>query len=281
MDYTQGHKLESSNQIGDNNVVSRYWRIYRQFFLSSLQRELEFRANFIAKILQNIVWMVFFLLVILVIYRNTDHVAGWNRGQAFVLAATVFLLEAISRTLFNSLIEIPEQVRKGTLDFVVTKPIDCQFWITMRRFNFDQIGSIVAGIGMLCYGVASSGIQTNAINWFGYLILFSCAVVIYNSFMTILMTLGIWLVRVDNLWVLGETVQQVARYPIDIFQPNIRAFLTYGLPLAFIATMPALQLMKAPQWQVLLTGMVWAIALFIVSRTYWTFAMKHYSSASS
>lgn len=261
--------------------MARYWRVYKRFFTSSLQRELEFRANFIAKVLQNAVWLVFFLLIILVIYRNTDSVAGWNRGDAFVLAATVFLMESISRTFFNSLIEIPEQVRKGTLDFVVTKPIDSQFWVTMRRFNFDQIGSLVSGTAMLIYGVVTATNHPTPLGWICYLVLLGASVVIYNAFMSMLMTLGIWLVRVDNLWVLGETVQQVSRYPIEIFHPNIRTFLTYYLPLAFIASVPSVQLVRAPNVTMVGIGVVWAVVFFLAARMYWNYAMRHYSSASS
>lgn len=261
--------------------MARYWRVYKRFFTSSLQRELEFRANFIAKILQNCVWIVFFLLIVLVIYRNTDSVAGWNRGDAFALAATVFLLGSFSHALFFSLMEIPEQVRRGTLDFVVTKPIDSQFWVSLRRFNFDQIGAIVAGIAMLIYGVVTSSHRPDLAAWLCFVTLFASAVLLYNSFMTILMTLGIWLVRVDNLWVLGETVQQVARYPMDIFQPQMKAFLTFTLPLAFIAYVPASQLVRGADFRLMAIGIGWAIALFLASRVYWKFAMKHYSSASS
>jgi ABC-2 type transport system permease protein len=122
--------------------VQRYWKIYRTFFVSSFARELEFRANFIAKVGQNVVWIFFFILILLVIYRNTNSVAGWSRGDAFVLAATCFFMNAAFSAFFMSLTEIPEQVRRGTLDFVLTKPVDTQFWISTRKFNFDQIGTL-------------------------------------------------------------------------------------------------------------------------------------------
>ncbi len=261
--------------------MGRYWRIYKVFFTSSLQRELEFRANFIAKTFQNCIWIVFFIVIVLVIYSRAKSIAGWNRGDAFALAATVFLMESISRTFCNSLIEIPEQVRRGTLDFVVTKPIDSQFWVGFRRFNFDLIGSIIAGIAMLVYGCVTSQANIGLPNIVLYAVAFLASVVIYNCFMMMLMTLGIWLVRVDNLWVLGETVQQVSRYPLDIYVPSVQRILTYGVPLAFIAYVPTQQLVKAPQvWPVLL-GSIWAVLLFVAARKYWIFAMKHYSSASS
>lgn len=262
-------------------MIRRYWRVYRLFVSSSFLRELEFRENFVAKLAQNCVWIVFFSLLVLVVYRNTESLAGWNRGAAFVLTATVFLVEAVSRTLFNGLIEIPEQVRLGTLDFVVTKPIDSQFWVAMRRFNFDQLGSLLAAMGLMVYGVASSGASPGPVAWLLYLLLTAMAVVVYNAFMCVLMTLGIWLVRVDNLWVLGETVQQLARYPLEIFRTGVRSILTYAVPLAFVAYAPAVQLVKQPDFRLLGVGVVWAVVLSIVARNYWNFAMRHYSSASS
>lgn len=261
--------------------MSRYWRIYRIFFSSSLARELEFRANFLAKVLQNIVWIAFFLLIVVIIYRNTETVAGWNRGDAFILAATVFLLNAVTTGFFMALMEIPEQVRKGTLDFVITKPIDTQFWVSLRRFNFDQIGALAAGLVMLLYGVGTSGATPDAVQWIGYTIVALCAVVLFYSFSLALMTLGIWLVRVDNLWVLGETVMQVARYPLDIYGTGLQRFLTFYVPLAFIATVPAKMLVRGFDPLMLGLAVGWALASLLLARGFWNFALRSYTSASS
>lgn len=261
--------------------MSRYWRIYRSFFVSSFARELEFRANFFAKVLQNVMWIFFFLMILLVIYRNTNSVAGWSRGQAFVLAATVFLMTSVAGALFMSLQEIPEHVRKGTLDFIITKPIDTQFWISTRKFNFDQVGTLLAGMVMVAVGVFLSGVTPGFVAWLSYLILLLCSVVIFYSFNLALMTTGIWLVRVDNLWVLGESVQQVARYPVEIFPRTVQWAFFYVMPLAFIATVPASQLVKTPDPKMVLLGVAWAAAFFVLARLFWRFALRHYTSASS
>ena len=145
--------------------MSRYWRIYRTFFLSSFARELEFRANFFAKVAQNCVWVFFFIMILLVIYRNTNSVAGWSKGDAMILAASCFLMNAMIGAFFLSLQEIPQQVRQGTLDFVITKPVDTQFWISTRKFNFDQLGTLLAGVGMVIYGTLLSHLHPNALQW--------------------------------------------------------------------------------------------------------------------
>lgn len=261
--------------------MSRYWRIYRTFFTSSFARELEFRANFIAKMIQNAIWIFFFIMILLVVYRNTNTIAGWSRGDAFVLAATVFLMNAFSQALFFSVQEIPQQVRQGTLDFVITKPIDTQFWISTRKFNFDQIGTLIAGIAMVAAGVMSAGMHPGLLQWVAYVGLVFASLVIFYSFMLILMTTGIWLVRVDNLWVLGESLTQISRYPIDIYGSAMARFFTFAVPLAFIATIPSNQLRGGFDGRMLLLGLVWAAVFFLIARYFWRFALRHYNSASS
>jgi ABC-2 type transport system permease protein len=95
------------------------------------------------------------------------------------------------------------------------------------------------------------------------------------------MTLGIWLVRVDNLWILSENVTQIARFPLDIYQSAIRRLLTYALPLAFLALMPASQLVRGFDPAMVGLGLVWAFVFAFGSRWFWRFGLRHYTSASS
>ena len=259
----------------------RVWRIYRVFLTSSLVRELEFRANFIAKIFQNMLWVAWFLMVLLVIYRNTNNIAGWGRGEGFILGATTFLISAVFGLLFRSLLEVPEMIRLGTLDFVLTKPVDPQFWASTRRFNFDQLGSLIAGSVMLIYGLGQFGGSVSSAQWGGYAVLFFCAVAVFYSMNLIFMTMSVWFVRVDNLWVLSETALDVSRYPADIFGAAAQRVLVYYVPLAFLATVPARQIVRGLDLGMVALGLFWAIIALVGSRLFWLRSLRSYSSASS
>ncbi len=259
--------------------MRRTLRIFRAFFLSSLARELEFRGNFLLKVLHSMIWFLFSLLTILVIYGNTDQVAGWSFKQSLALIATVFLVDGLYGMFFIATNEIPQHVRQGTLDYVVTKPVDTQFWVTMRRFDFGPIGTILTSLSILLY--TTLGQFPSVVNWLAYFALVGCALLIYASFLLMMMTTAIWFVRVDNLWVLGESVASIARYPMDIYRPGIQRFFTVVAPLAFISTIPVRQLMHGAQFSMVLLGLVWAFAFAILSRLFWRYAMRHYTSASS
>ena len=259
----------------------RYWRVYKTFFTSSFARELEFKANFIAKLGQNIMWIFFFVMILLVVYGNTKSVAGWDRGDAFVLGATIFLMNAVFNSIFFSLQDIPSQIRLGTMDFVVTKPMDTQFWVSSRRFNFDQIGTVFAGLVMLLVGMTSAHLHPSVGQWGSFLALLVTSLSIFYAFNLSLMTTAIWLVRVDNLSVLAESLVGVARYPVDIYSSGIRRFLTNIVPLAFLATVPARQLVRGADGFAVLEGLAWALAVLLLSRLFWRSAMRSYTSASS
>lgn len=261
--------------------MARYWRIYRTFLASSFARELEFRANFFAKIAQNVVWCAFFVMILLVVYGRTDDVAGWNRADGMVLAATCFLMNSVTMALTMSLMEIPQMVRMGTLDFILTKPVDSQFWVSSRKFNFDQIGTILAGIAMLIIGINPANGLPPILDWVGYVILFICSVLIFYSFNLALMTLGIWWVRVDNLWVLGESVMQIARYPIDIYGATLQRVFIYIVPLAFVATVPSRQLVVGFDGPSIGLGVAWTLLAVVLARLFWRRALRSYASASS
>jgi ABC-2 type transport system permease protein len=103
----------------------------------------------------------------------------------------------------------------------------------------------------------------------------------FYSLNIVLMTLSVWFVRVDNLWVLSETALDVSRYPVDIFSVGIQRALVYFVPLAFMATIPARQIVRGfDAWMVVL-GFVWAVAAIVASRLFWVRALRSYNSASS
>jgi ABC-2 type transport system permease protein len=262
--------------------VRRHGRLYWAFVRASLQREIEFRANFWAKVGQNLVWLVFFFLILKVFYGQTTSIAGWTEGRSFLLFATCYIMASITGAVFGwSVQEIPTLVRMGTMDYVLVKPVDSQFWVSVRLFNFDQLGSFAASVAMLGYGLRMEHLTPTLLGTLMYIVLTLSSVLLFYSLELAMMTLGIWLVKVENLWVLGESIFQVARFPIDVFPFSLRWAFFYMVPMAFIATVPTRALFGAVTPGLFFLGIGWSVVAFWASRRFWKFALTHYTSASS
>lgn len=259
-----------------------YLRLYRAFLRTSVVREMEFRANFWAKMFYNAIWLGFFLATLKIIYRHTESIAGWTEPEALVLASTLYFIDALISTFFYfGLSELPAMVRQGTLDFVLFKPVDSQFWISLRRINLDQLGSLAVSVLLGGYALFRLGYAPSLGNVAIYLAMVLTGVLIFYSFHFMMMTLSIWLVRVDNLWVLSEVFAQIGRFPTDVFDAVLRRVFTYVLPVAFLATIPSKALLGKASLGVLVFAVVWGVVFFVAGRVFWRFALRSYTSASS
>ncbi|MBS1704844.1 MAG: ABC-2 family transporter protein [Armatimonadetes bacterium] len=261
--------------------MKRYWQIYKLFFTSSLARELEFRANFFAKLLLSLTWIGFFSLIVLVVFSNSDSVAGWNKNDSFLLVGVAYFISGCIDAFAFGLMEIPQQVRQGTLDLVITKPVDSQFWVSTRRFNFDRIGTLIAATGIILWFALHRPQLPSGLDWLGFAIMLIVGVGLFYCFNMFLMTLGIYFVRVDNLWVLGETAMNVSRFPADIFSAQVRRVFLYIIPFSLLGPMAVMQIKNGFDGQIVLIGLGWLAFAAIGSRLFWRRALRSYSSASS
>lgn len=263
-------------------MLRRHLRLYRVFWENCFAREAEFRANFWANILANSGWLIFFVLLIQVIYRNTDAVAGWTRPEALALTGTYGLVHGTFGVLaYQNLSRLPEQVRLGTLDFLITKPVNSLFLASTRYVRLEGIGTAVGSLLVLGYSLTQLESRVTAPNVLAYVYLCLCALVIYYAIYTLLMTLSFWFIRIENLWVLADVVFMTARYPIDIFRDWLRNVFIFVIPLAFVASFPVRALTgKLPlYWLGLAT--FFAVGLLAAAVWFWKVGLRNYSSASS
>lgn len=262
--------------------IFRYLRLYRVFVETCIARETEFRANFWANVATNTAWLFFFVAFIKVIFLNTTSIADWTEAEAFTLTGTFGLVTGLfGMVIHDNLSRLPELVRLGTLDFVVTRPVNAQFFVSTRYVKLDSIGNVIGALGVILYGASTSGATFSPVNILAYLYLLGCGMACYYGVYMLVMTLAFWLVRVENLAVLCDVVFNAARYPIDIFRGIAWRVAVYVVPLAFIASFPVRALFGRlePGWLVI--GTLLAVALPAASIAFWRFGLRHYGSASS
>jgi len=261
--------------------MGRFWRVYRATLVSSVIRDLEFRANFIAKVIQAFGWVAFYVIIIEVIYRNVPEIAGWNRAMGMVLAGTVLLNAGVCGVLFPSLLDVPEQVRRGTLDFVLTRPIDTQFSVSLRKVEISRLGNFVSGMVMLVYGVSHLAHPPSMLDWAAFFVCLVGGIGFYYSLSFFLATLAVYFVRTDNIWVISEIMLESARYPADVFPRVFRMIALYVVPVAIISTVPSRMLVSGADPGMVGLALAWGVVSLGLSRVFWVRSMDRYSSASS
>lgn len=262
--------------------MRRYFRLYRIFWENGLAREAEFRANFWANAVTNAVWLFFFVASIKVIYLNTPQIAGWSEPEAMVLTGTFGVIQGLFGVVAHrNLGRLPEMVRLGTLDFVVTKPVSSLFLVSTRFINLEGLGSTAGGMLVVLHGLSLAGKSPTLPHFAAYLFLALCGLILYYGVYALLMTLSFWLIRIENLAVLSDTLFDMARYPADIYRGWVRNLFVYALPLALVASFPTQALFGRLSSEWLLLSPTLAAAFLCASIMFWRIGVRAYSSAGS
>jgi ABC-2 type transport system permease protein len=100
-------------------------------------------------------------------------------------------------------------------------------------------------------------------------------------FWLIVTTGAFWIVRMDEIHELFDGLYQSGRWPVTIYPSWLRVSLTYLVPIAFAVTVPAEAITSRLTVETIVTAAVFALVLFVFTRWWWRFGLRHYSGASA
>lgn len=261
--------------------MRRYFKLYWSFLANCLIREMEFRWNFLLYSLINLIWAVLALLTFVFIFGHVTTVSGWTLEQMLLLTATFYFFDRIFDAFFEiNFFRFNSLVNSGELDLVLTKPISARFFVSLRQFSFASLFAAASMLVLIIWLIAKYfwPVVWTGLLFYGLLLALGLVIVYSLWFSTLLLVF--WLGNIENIHHLFRPIYEVTRIPIDA-TGKLKPFLTFIIPLAFVATIPAQSLIgKLSPW-LILYGVFAAAVLLWLSHRLWLFALKHYTSASS
>jgi ABC-2 type transport system permease protein len=275
--------------------VAAYFRVFLTFARNSLVRDMTFRANFLIDSITSVAWMLLNLAFYLLVFRYTGSIGkdtGWEEYQFFVFFATSLVINALVQTFFmTNADELTDLIRTGGLDFLLLKPIDTQFLVSLRRVEWSSLSNLAVGLVLLGYSLLRLAYLPGPIQVVLYVVYVACGVAIYYSLMIALASATVWMGRNLTLYDFWFYITTFSRYPMEIYtgpvgQP-LRQFFTFIIPVLVVVNVPARMLVRplaAQNWQSwLLAGFTILAAAASVASSRWLFqlALASYRSASS
>ncbi len=260
----------------------KYLKVYINFLHTSLASELEYKANILVDLITAVLSLIGSIFLLSIFFQSNGNIGGWKFEQALIIQGIYTILNGITNTWFNpNLTEIVKHVREGTLDFVLLKPIDSQFFISLKKINPSGFLEIMLGFFLLIYCTKINQINLNASFLTLSLITLLCSICILYSLWFFISTTTIWFVKTWNATEVLRSFLYIGRFPLNSFSFSLRIFFSVFIPIAFITTIPSEVFLGISQfWKILLEFAVAMVFLFS-SRKFWLYALKFYTSASS
>lgn len=260
----------------------RYFRLIKAFARYSLARELEFPSNFIVSASIHLFFIATNLTFFSLIWFQVGGFGGLSPYQMLFFTGTFHLADSIYMIFaFFGIMEIPELVRRGDMDYLLTKPVAPQFLTTFRSFNWFAITDLILAFLMIGYALIKMELH---LTWYNALIFLLMAVngaAISYALSSIVMTLSFILISVDAIWTAFFEMGEFERYPMGIYPPPWKVIFSITLPMILVANFPAYFALGKLSIVEILWFFCASCLLIFLSRKFWDYGLKKYQSASS
>jgi ABC-2 type transport system permease protein len=260
----------------------RYLRLLGSQLRSSTAIAMQYRVEFLVQGVLSVFWSLWSLAPILVVYGRKSSIAGWSFEEALVVVGWFMLMEALLEGAINpSLVNVVEQIRTGTLDFVLIKPADAQFLVSTARFDPRRIIDLFAAFalfGVVFHRMGRAPALDHVLAALGLLL---CATVVLYSLWILVISAAFYVIKIDNLAHLFTSIFDAARWPVTVFRGFWRVLFTFVIPLALMTTYPALALLGRLTLRDAVLAACGAATFAVVARLVWIRSISRYTSASS
>ena len=258
--------------------MKKYFRIYKEFFKTSLSEDLSFRENFVLQSLMNSCFIGVYFFTSIFIFNHVEKIGVWNKDQFLFFLSFALFVDQLHYFIFAFNFWIfSDDVRLGSFDFTLLKPVPSLFITFFRRLATPGVFTILVAFSLLVY----FGMRSELSLWM-WLSLPFCVV------LSLALLLGIEvLISLFNFFTIEGIginqarlqVQQIYRWPDFIYKGSIRLWLT---PILAITSIPVQYLLNFSYWTWLFIlffalFFFWMAIIFFI----WPKALNFYESASS
>ncbi len=269
-------------------------RVFSTFFRNALIREMMFQGNFLIQIITRAFWFFAQIALFEIIFSKVLKINTWEKDEYFAFMATGMLINGIVETFFMpNCANLSEQIRTGRLDFVLVKPVDSQFLVSLERINLAMLSQVVLALGLLTRSLwRIPDLSLSVLQVSVFLFYVALGVMFFYSLMIVTACSSIFLGRNQGLYDFWFYITVFARYPRSIYdgQDNerfeageiLQTGFSYVMPILLVVTVPARVIvgtLTEKHWAVV--SLLAAVVGMVIARVVFRWSLNHYRSASS
>lgn len=261
--------------------MKRYLSIYKMLSGMNFSVLTAYRANLFNSLLSNAIWGTFSLLLIVILTSRTPQVFGWTRYEFFLLFGIYNVYMGLFYTIFiRSFEKFSKVIHLGELDFVLLKPLDSQFLMSLSHINHPAFLRVTVGAVFSIWVVSQMHVPIT----FGTILLFFalmiCGIAVMYGVWFMFLTCLIWWTNLSNLVSILYEINGLTRYPGQMFK-SISGLLFYSIfPLTLVITTPTQVIANKFNLTNIILVAIFAVFFVFLSRIFWRFALRFYTSAS-
>ncbi|QDZ11450.1 ABC transporter permease [Devosia ginsengisoli] len=249
-----------------------------------VKSQMEYRGAFWLDRLAQIVSYGAVLTTIWILLQKFELLGGWNWPELALLFSFQLLAYAMGASVsFTQLRDLEELVRLGTIDTLLTKPINTWAYLIFSGLNIGYAGHIILAIPVLVWALIAAQVDWSVGNTLFFIFSLLSATMVTGAVITMIGATALIWVRSNHLFAIFFGFWELTRYPLNIFPSGIQVVMLTIVPLAYISAVPVAVLLGKPVPLLgtfaapvaLLAGPI----LVLIAIAHWRYALTRYQGA--
>ncbi|MFE5814559.1 ABC transporter permease [Streptomyces sp. NPDC056479] len=267
----------SSKTVKSLRIV---WRIS----LLNIRAAMEYRTEFLLNIAIGAIWQMSVIVFATVLLARFTGMGGWDSSDVLLIPAIRMLAHGLFVLFLGRMHFIGRQVQEGRIDIYLLRPMPVHRQVQLDYFPTNAIGDLTVAAGLMAGALGRS-----TLDWSADRVLYLIAAIIGGMLLeaalfTAVAAACLRYPAADHWgrW-LEELLGTFGSYPLNVLPKAVGGFLTFALPLAFVAYFPAAVLTghdtAVPYWLAASSPLLGLVA-YLGARGLWRWALGHYTGVN-
>lgn len=222
------------------HTLKRYLRLYRalisQFFKVVVQSKVDFLMGLFGFFFTQISGILFLYLV----FEQIPDLQGWSLDQLVFIYGFAQIPRGIDHLLTDNIWMVAWRlVINGDFDRYMLRPMNVFFQIIAEKLQPDALGELLVGTILVVYSALKGVVVLDAVHIALFVVSVLAGALIYTSIKLLFASLAFWMKRSGPFLQLAYEMAEFAKYPTEIYAKALRFVITWVIPFAFVAYLPA------------------------------------------
>lgn len=265
-------------------TIKRYVRLYKvfiaQFFKSLVQSKADFLIGLCGFFFTQITGIAFLYLV----FEQIPVLEDWSLEQLIFIYGFAQIPRGIDHLLTDNIWMVAWwYVVNGKFDRYMLRPMNLFLQVIFEKLQPDALGELLVGIILVVISLTKGIVIVDALHVVFFVISMIAGAVIYTAVKLLFASFAFWMKVSGPVLYTAYQMADFAKYPTEIYAKGVRFVITWIIPFAFVAYLPASSFLKPDISPVPIIGAecLIAVVLFAIAYTMFTIGTRVYESAGN
>ena len=220
--------------------MKRYLRLYRVLVTQFLKTIMQSRVDFLIGLLGFFFTQIMGIAFLYLVFQQIPDLKGWTLDQLIFIYGFAQIPRGIDHLFTDNIWLVSYRlVINGDFDRYMLRPMNIFFQVIAEKLQPDALGELLVGTILVVRSLGKGIVIVDALHIGLFFVSIFAGAVIYTSIKLFFASLAFWVKVSGPFLQVAYEMADFAKYPTEIYAKGIRFLITWVVPFAFVAYLPA------------------------------------------